>query len=73
MRSGERWNTSIAARSTLNTSLEPGSASWPSNWQLATVTVSAVSYDEMAGYELEVTFVRRISPPSGRDRPQPDW
>ena len=58
MRSGRRWNTSIATRSTSSTSRAPGSASWPSNWPVRDgLIVSAVSYDDMAGYELEATLV----------------
>ena len=59
MRSGRRWNTSIAIRSTLSTSLAPGSGSWPSKLAGCDgLIVSAVSYDDMAGYELEATLVR---------------
>jgi hypothetical protein len=58
MRSGRRWNTLIATESTLSTSLAPGSASWPSDWEVCDgLIVAAVSYDDMAGYELEVTLV----------------
>ena len=56
MRSGRSWNISIATRSTLvpRWHLAPRAGR-----QLAAcdgLTVSAVSYDDMAGYELEATL-----------------
>jgi hypothetical protein len=58
MRSGRSWNISIATRNTISTSLAHGSASLAI--ELAGcdgLIVSAVSYDDMAGYELEATLV----------------